>query len=100
MEKICITCRTTISEMWWKCCPKHVTETGPDVVCTACAKRMHPEDHSITAYQEVSIDKQIMIKIKKMVGYEPVGMLDLLHILSHPDVIELTKKYILSKEGL
>ena len=44
-------------------------------------------------------EKVIMKKLKTMLGYEPTGMLDLLHILSHPDVIEDTKKYLQSKEA-
>jgi len=38
--------------------------------------------------------KAILKKVKKMLGYDPVGMSDLLHILTHPDVINLTKAYI------
>lgn len=46
------------------------------------------------------LEQEIMRKVKKMLGYEPVGMLDLLHILSHPDVISLTKQYIQEKESI
>lgn len=40
------------------------------------------------------VEKEIMRKVKRMVGYDPVGMSDLLHILVHPDVVEDTKRYI------
>lgn len=36
----------------------------------------------------------VMRRVVQMLGYDPVGMLDLLHILVHPDVLTLTKAYI------
>lgn len=40
--KICKMCGKTETKEnpveWWKCCPKHTTETGPDVVCLDCAR--------------------------------------------------------------
>ena len=42
--------------------------------------------------------KDLCYKIEKIVGYSPHGLGDLLSILVHPDVIELTKKYIKSVE--
>lgn len=40
-DKQCKECKTTETDMWWKCCPKHCTEQGPDVVCSRCAKLLH-----------------------------------------------------------
>lgn len=39
-------------------------------------------------------EKVIMQRAEKMLGYSPVGMLDLLHVLAHPDVIDLTWQYL------
>lgn len=38
----CMFCQSTETEEWWKCCPKHCTEQGPDIVCTKCKKFLHP----------------------------------------------------------
>lgn len=40
------------------------------------------------------VEYEILRKVERIVGYPPTGMLDLLKILVHPDVIELTKKYV------
>lgn len=37
MPIVCKTCGSDVSPTWWKCCPKHTTEQGIDVVCQACA---------------------------------------------------------------
>ena len=37
MPVICKSCGSDVSKTWWKCCPKHTTEQGIDVVCQACA---------------------------------------------------------------
>lgn len=43
-DKRCKFCGATQSvEGWWKCCPKHTTEQGEDVVCHSCAIARHPE---------------------------------------------------------
>lgn len=39
MPIICKACETTESKTWWKCCPKHTTEQGTDVVCQTCANK-------------------------------------------------------------
>lgn len=39
-------------------------------------------------------EREIMILVDKMIGYPPTGMLDLLHILAHPEVIDLTRAYL------
>lgn len=41
-EKICKRCKKKESEEWWKCCPEHCTEQGPDVVCRDCKEELHP----------------------------------------------------------
>lgn len=38
--------------------------------------------------------KAVLQKVCRMLGYDPVGMGDLLAILAHPDVIDLTRKYL------
>lgn len=39
-------------------------------------------------------ERQIMQKIAQIVGYVPVGTLDLLHLLVHPEVVNLTAEYV------
>jgi hypothetical protein len=39
--KFCKFCKTTKSLKWWKCCPNHTTDQGPDVVCQSCAEERH-----------------------------------------------------------
>ena len=39
-------------------------------------------------------ERAIMQQAEKMLGYSPVGMRDLLRVLAHPDVIELTREYL------
>lgn len=39
MNIICVVCEITTSPTWWKRCPKHTTEQGPDVVCQPCASK-------------------------------------------------------------
>lgn len=41
--KHCKICKTTYSVRWWKCCPEHTTEQGPDIVCELCVWVLHPE---------------------------------------------------------
>lgn len=48
---------------------------------------------SYESYEDI-ITKELLERMDKMLGYVPVGTVDLLHILTHPDVIELTKDYI------
>jgi len=50
------------------------------------------------AVDEKQLEQEMMKKIKRMVGYEPVGMLDLLRLLTHPDLINMTKMYVELKE--
>lgn len=40
--KHCEVCKATESDIWWKCCPTHTTEQGPDVLCETCANALHP----------------------------------------------------------
>lgn len=40
------------------------------------------------------MEKELIKKIERIVGYVPVGTKDLLHILKHPDIIELSKAYL------
>lgn len=49
----CASCEQEIGgrEQKWKCCPKHVTEQGPDVVCYECIFKINhgfPEDRVIS----------------------------------------------------
>lgn len=41
--KVCIRCKTTKTTKWWKCCPKHTTQKGPDVLCMLCVVTYHSE---------------------------------------------------------
>ncbi len=49
--------------------------------------------HSSYANRE-ELEREIMRKVRRMLGYDPVGMTDLLHMLVHPDLIALTKEYV------
>src|SRR5689334_7495571 len=42
-SKKCKYCLKTESKAWWKCCPKHTTENGEDLLCDDCAHLMHPD---------------------------------------------------------
>lgn len=42
MQHTCKRCGTDKSEMWWKCCPRHTSERGDDVMCDNCKDEMHP----------------------------------------------------------
>lgn len=46
----------------------------------------------------LSPEDLLMEKVCRMVGYEPIGFRDLLHILSAPEVIELSRAYLDSKD--
>ncbi len=35
-------CLSNESKVWWKCCPDHHTEKGPDVSCEVCYAVNHP----------------------------------------------------------
>lgn len=39
---ICMACGRNASLVWWKCCPDHCTDDGPDVLCQTCTERAHP----------------------------------------------------------
>lgn len=41
----------------------------------------------------------IVFQMIKMVGYCPVGTRDLLRILAHPDMIDLTRKFLDESEA-
>lgn len=38
----CKNCGTTVTDMWWKCCPEHTPERSSDVMCDGCAIILHP----------------------------------------------------------
>jgi hypothetical protein len=39
----------------------------------------------------------LLNKLKRMMGYVPIGTKDLLSVLTHPDVIDLTEEYVRAK---
>ncbi len=39
LSNVCKICNVDESKSWWKCCPKHTTDKGVDVVCEDCANR-------------------------------------------------------------
>lgn len=39
-------------------------------------------------------ERAILLQVKKMLGYEPIGMGDLLKVLTHPDLIRQTLCYV------
>ncbi len=45
VKHFCIFCGKTASIVWWKCCPKHTTERGPDVCCQTCAENLHSKEY-------------------------------------------------------
>lgn len=42
-------------------------------------------------------EQALIIKLKRMIGHVPLGTKDLLHVLTHPDVIDLTEEYVRAK---
>ena len=42
-------------------------------------------------------EKELIERMKKMLGYVPIGTTDLLHVLTHPDLIDLTRRYVEEK---
>lgn len=53
--KHCRRCGTEESETWSKCCPRHTSEEGRDVVCEKCVVELHPPEvveHNIFADKE------------------------------------------------
>lgn len=42
----------------------------------------------------MSAESDLLKRLEKVVGYVPVGTSDLLHILTHPDVLQFTTRYI------
>lgn len=51
--RICILCKTRSSPTWWKCCPKHTTERGLDVVCQDCASKCESSKEIMVKKEEV-----------------------------------------------
>ncbi len=45
LNQSCSACGRNGSVRWWKCCPKHTTERGPDVLCQACAEKLHSKEY-------------------------------------------------------
>lgn len=45
-------------------------------------------------------DIQVMGRVGLMLGYVPVGFVDLLHILKHPDMIGYTRAYLDTEEDV
>lgn len=43
---------------------------------------------------QVDVRRAICVRIERMVGYPPTGFDDLLKILTHPDVIDLTRMLV------
>lgn len=54
MEKICFRCHTTTASQYWKCCPRHTTEQGPDVLCEKCKDELHPEPVKHNIFEEAT----------------------------------------------
>lgn len=50
----------------------------------------------MTSQEEAKI--AVCKKVERVVGYIPQGLGDILSILAHPDVIELTKKFLEEKD--
>jgi hypothetical protein len=49
----------------------------------------------LTPIQET--EQSLMIKLERVLGYTPIGTKDLLHVLTHPDIIDLTEEYVRAK---
>lgn len=49
--------------------------------------------------EEFSDEEQALLqKYKRLIGYIPIGLRDTLQVLAHPDVIDLTRAFLDSKE--
>jgi hypothetical protein len=55
-------------------------------------RRMSDSMESLTMKEET--EQALLIKLKRVLGYVPIGTKDLLHVLTHPDVIDLTDEYV------
>lgn len=42
----------------------------------------------------IESEAQLLGKLEKVIGYVPIGTKDLLQVLAHPDVIDLTQVYL------
>jgi hypothetical protein len=56
---------------------------------------IYPSKHGGKTMEEDALVQ----RIERMIGYVPIGTRDLLHILSHPDVIDITRKYLDAEEA-
>jgi hypothetical protein len=69
LSNICGICKTDESPSWWKCCPKHTTEKGVDVVCEGCANRCmgkgEHERHVFPTVDEVNFVIDMTTRIAK-----------------------------------
>lgn len=42
--KFCKRCHSQVTRMWWKCCRKHTSQNGRDVICEECVMtNLHPQ---------------------------------------------------------
>ena len=65
---------------------------------------MMPHTHGGTDAPECTTcqdvwETALIERIQRVVGYVPVGTKDLLHILTHPDVVSYTQNYITGKKA-
>lgn len=57
----CKLCKVEESPTWWKCCPTHTTEQGPDVVCQVCANQcMTPKEDDIKLIDALNVQLKDM----------------------------------------
>jgi hypothetical protein len=56
-EITCVICKCVSSPTWWKCCSKHTTEQGLDVVCQTCAGECLQNKKEITVPMPVQKDE-------------------------------------------
>lgn len=85
---ICVVCKTTNSPSWWKCCHKHTTELGNDVVCFSCANECFKSKEVIIESVEPTIEELLVGATsiydnnkKLLTNTEVIYLLDIIKIL-------------------
>lgn len=63
---LCSRCGKEWSSKWWKCCPEHTTEQGPDKICTQCYKKLHPPPEKLGTVSSSEFVEQTGITYRQL----------------------------------
>ncbi len=92
LSNICNVCKTDESQSWWKCCPKHTTEKGVDVVCENCANRCMGGKEEIGVWVGPIIPLRDVIEIKKSEPKQAFAERMADYVETHKRYSEFTKR--------